>query len=93
MTASFGDRNAAAILCDRLAAWWSDASAGDMPRALAKVERVALAAYNAGVAEWQGPERDDDLRATRAAIWTSAAARLRAHALHAAADAAEETTR
>lgn len=66
------DKNAAAILCDRLAAWWADDSAGDMPRAAARVEREALAAINAEFAA--DPELDD---APRATAWTRAAARLR----------------
>lgn len=62
----------AAILCDRLAAWWADDSAGDMPRSTNDVEREALAAINAEFAA--DPELAD---APRAIAWTRAAARLR----------------
>lgn len=75
--------------CEAMARWWRDASAGDPPFVTPSTKTIARAAFSE---EWMPGEYDGtSANEHHADAWDRAAARLRAHALHAAADAAEET--
>ena len=82
--------------CDAMARWWRYEPAMDPPFVAASTKAIARAVFSeelnphdsaAAIAAGGG------IAEVHAAAWDRAAARLRAHALHAAADAAEETTR
>ena len=79
--------------CDAMARWWRYESAMDPPFVAASTKAIARAAFREEYAQVVTSAASVCSGAAHAAAWDRAAARLRANNLHAAADAAEETTR